>query len=123
MLDFTRCHGWIQRALVTLVGNQGLTRTQRNSTRGTMGLGSMGTHMKTTVEIADPLLEQAKAEARRRGTSLRALIEEGLRRVIAEPTAAAYVLPDCSVSGSGPTDLWLNSTWDDKLEMIYEGRT
>lgn len=88
-----------------------------------MGLGSMGTHMKTTVEIADPLLEQAKAEARRRGTSLRALIEEGLRRVIAEPTAAAYVLPDCSVSGSGPTDLWLNSTWDDKLEMIYEGRT
>jgi len=88
-----------------------------------MGLGSMGTHMKTTVEIADPLLEQAKAEARRRGTTLRSLIEEGLRRVIAEPTIDAYELLDCSVSGDGPTDLWLNGTWDDKLEMIYEGRT
>ena len=83
----------------------------------------MGTHMKTTVEIADPLLEQAKAEAHRRGTTLRALIEEGLRRVIAEPAAVGYVLSDCSVAGGGPTDLWLNSTWDDKLEMIYEGRT
>lgn len=82
----------------------------------------MGTHMKTTVEIADPLLEQAKAEARRRGSSLRALIEEGLRRVIADPTVDAFVLPDCSVSGEGPTELWLNSSWDDKLEMIYEGR-
>ncbi len=83
----------------------------------------MGTHMKTTVEIADPLLEQAKAEARRRGTTLRLLIEEGLRRVIAEPASTAYVLPDCSVDGGGPTDLWLSSTWGDKLEIIYEGRT
>ena len=83
----------------------------------------MGAHMKTTVEIADPLLEQAKAEAHRRGTTLRALIEEGLRRVIAEPAAVTYVLPDRSVAGGGPTDLWLSSTWDDKLEIISEGRT
>ena len=83
----------------------------------------MGTHMKTTVEIADPLLQQAKAEAHRRGTTLRSLIEEGLRRGIAEPAATAYVLPDCSVDGDGPTDLWLSSAWDDKLEIIYEGRT
>jgi hypothetical protein len=87
-----------------------------------MGLGSMGTHMKTTVEIADPLLEQAKVEARRRGTTVRSLIEEGLRRVIAEPNVDGYVLPDCSVSGDGPTELWLTSTWDEKLAAIYEGR-
>ena len=78
--------------------------------------------MKTTVEIADQLPEQAQAEARRRGTTLRSLIEEGLRRVIAEPTVTAYVLPNCSVSGDGPTDLWVSSTWGDKLEMIYQGR-
>ncbi len=83
----------------------------------------MGTHMKTTVEIADPLFAEAKAEARRRGVSVRALIEDGLRRVIAEPLAARYVLPDCSYGTGGPTDAWNGATWEEKLEVIYEGRT
>jgi len=38
--------------------------------------------MKTTVEISDALLEAAKAEAAQRGTTLRSLLEEGLRRVL-----------------------------------------
>lgn len=84
---------------------------------------SMVTHMKTTVEIADPLFAEAKAEARRRGTTVRALIEEGLRRVIVEPQATGYVMPDCSYGSGGPTELWLNSSWEQKLEIIYEGRT
>ena len=83
----------------------------------------MGTHMKTTVEIADPLFAEAKAEARRRGITVRALIEDGLRRVIAEPTAAKYVLPDLSYGKAGPSDDWLGATWEEKLEIIYEGRT
>jgi hypothetical protein len=83
----------------------------------------MGTHMKVTVEIADPLFRQAKSQARRRGTTMRALIEEGLRRVIAEPGAAGFRLPDCTVTGDGPTELWTDGAWDDKLAVIYEGRT
>ena len=83
----------------------------------------MGTHMKTTVEIADPLFAEAKAEARRRGTTVRALIEDGLRRVIADPLPASYVLADCSYGTGGPTNAWLGATWDEKLEVIYEGRT
>ena len=42
----------------------------------------MGTHMKTTVEISDALLEEARKVAARRNVTLRTLIEEGLRQVV-----------------------------------------
>ena len=41
-------------------------------------------HMKTTVDIADMLLREAKLIAAREGTTLKALVEEGLRHVIDE---------------------------------------
>ncbi len=40
--------------------------------------------MKTTVEIPDTILEEAKKVAARQRMTLRALIIEGLRRIIAE---------------------------------------
>ena len=43
----------------------------------------MSRHMRTTVRLDDPLLEQARREAARRGTTLTALITEGLRLVLA----------------------------------------
>ena len=45
----------------------------------------MSRHMRTTVRLDDSLLEQAKREAARRGTTLTALIERGLRLVLARP--------------------------------------
>lgn len=61
----------------------------------------MGTHMKTTVEIADPLFEQAKAVAERERTTLRALIEEGLRTVLAGKARGAkpFKLKDMRFKG------------------------
>ena len=38
--------------------------------------------MKTTVEISDALLDEARRAAARERTTVRALIEEGLRKVI-----------------------------------------
>jgi hypothetical protein len=38
--------------------------------------------MRSTIEIADELYEQAAAAAARRGMTLESLVEEGLRRVL-----------------------------------------
>lgn len=47
-------------------------------------------HMRTTVEISDSLFAQVKRTMQRRRTTLRALVEEGLARVVAErPVAPA----------------------------------
>jgi hypothetical protein len=52
---------------------------------------SMGTHLKTTIDIHDELFRQAREHAAETGTTLRALVEEGLRCVLdhaAEPQSA-----------------------------------
>jgi hypothetical protein len=60
--------------------------------------------MKTTIEIADPLLREAKREAREAGITLRELIETGLRRLLDERRHAQrkpFQLRDARVDGSG----------------------
>lgn len=44
--------------------------------------------MKTTVDISDALFEQARAQAKARGVTLRALVESGLRLVLTQSKAA-----------------------------------
>jgi hypothetical protein len=44
--------------------------------------------MRTTVRLDDGLLDQARREAERRGTTLTALIEQGLRLAILPPRPA-----------------------------------
>ena len=60
----------------------------------------MGPHvktMKTTIELADPLLDEARRRAQRDGTPLRALVEQGLRPVIApKRRGAAFRRRDAS---------------------------
>lgn len=45
----------------------------------------MSRHMRTTVRLDDALLERARREAERRGETLTALIERGLRLALASP--------------------------------------
>ncbi len=57
--------------------------------------------MKTTVEISDVLFERARAVAKQRGTSLRALIEAGLTNVLNAPKAkAVQPIRDFSFGGA-----------------------
>ena len=43
--------------------------------------------MKTTLDISDPLLDQIRKIATRDGDTLRSLVDQGLRKVVAERCA------------------------------------
>lgn len=76
--------------------------------------------MKTTVEIADSLLEEAKACAKARHVPLRELIEEGLRTVVHRETARKpFKLRDGSFHGEG---LQRDMSWEEIRKISYEGR-
>jgi len=63
----------------------------------------MSRHMRTTVRLDDALLEQAKREASRRGETLTALLENGLRLALSQRRTASrrrrVVLPICRAGG------------------------
>jgi Arc/MetJ family transcription regulator len=83
----------------------------------------MGTLMKTTIEISDALFDAAKRHAKEDGTTLRALVEEGLRTVLdSRPEADAFTLRDASVEGKGPRPDIREGDWDRIVEAAYEGR-
>ena len=58
--------------------------------------------MKTTVEIPDPLLREIRKLAAREGVTLRALVERGLHRVVADSKERpAFKLRRASFKGNG----------------------
>ena len=80
----------------------------------------MVTHMKTTVDIADPVLERAKRLAEERKTTLKAILDEALRAFLdAPPRESGYVLKDCSVPGR-LSDEFANATWAEIRDEIYQ---
>lgn len=80
------------------------------------------TSMKTTVDIQDELLDQAKLHAERTGRSLQALVEDGLRRVLSTVPSdedEGYRLPDCSVGDARGPDPMAQYSWQELRSMIY----
>ena len=78
--------------------------------------------MKTTLEISDSILTQAKQLARDQNVTLRSLAEEGLRKVIEERTARK----SCRVSpvtfrGKGLSPEFQGATWQRIRDASYEG--
>lgn len=79
--------------------------------------------MKTTVDISDALLARAKRYAKKTHRPVRALIEEGLRRVLDESAAGtAYDLPDRSVGRPGTHNPLEGLAWSELRNEIYGGR-
>jgi hypothetical protein len=80
--------------------------------------------MKTTIELSDAALDEARRVAQREGTSLRALIEEGLRRVLADRRArrAGFRLRDASVPGEGLSPELAGESWPAIRDTIYRER-
>jgi len=79
--------------------------------------------MKTTVEISDDLFTRTREVAQREGTTLRALIEEGLEAVLARrEQKVAYRWPDLSVTGEGLLPEIEEGAWEPLRDRIYTGR-
>jgi len=79
--------------------------------------------MKTTIEISDSLLDEAKKLAAKEGTTVRALVEQGLRKVVAErKSRGVFRLRKAAFKGKGIQPGMENATWERIRETIYQGR-
>jgi hypothetical protein len=79
--------------------------------------------MKTTLDISDPLLREARKIAARERTTLRALVEQGLRRILAEKTRKpTFRLRKASFKGRGLRPEIADAGWDRLRDLAYEGR-
>jgi len=83
----------------------------------------MVTHLKTTIEIADSLLGEAKEYAAKHGTTLRALVEAGLRQLLAEGRKRKqFRLRDASFAGKGLRPELRDAGWDRIRDVLYDDR-
>jgi len=81
------------------------------------------TLMKTTIEVRDDLLERGKRLARQEGTTLRAVIEEGLQlalRARAQRRRQPFTLQP--FEGDGLTPEFQSAGWERIRDEIYRDR-
>ena len=82
---------------------------------------NMVTHMKTTVDIADDLLLRAKRAAEASRTTLRSLIEEGLREVLGRRSASKQnQVKPVTFRGGGLQPEFRGKGWDAIRDAIFE---
>ena len=76
--------------------------------------------MKTTINLPDGLWESARHYAKKHNTTVTALIQEGLHRVMQEPSQpAVFELRDCSWGDGGLTPEFQGRGWDDLRDAAY----
>ncbi len=77
--------------------------------------------MKTTVELPDALFHAVKRAAAQRKTTVKALIEQGLRAVVSE-RSAGFSLRRASFKGNGLVDGRSLEHWATVRDLIYDDR-
>jgi len=80
--------------------------------------------MKTTVDIADDLLKRSQQLAKREGSTLRAVLEEGLRLVLKDrraPSARAFRFPTFGKGGLSAE--FRDGDWEKIRAAIYGDAT
>ena len=76
--------------------------------------------MKTTLDIHDELLARAKQHARNTGRPLRAVVEDGLRQMLAaSDSPSRYRLPDMSEGDPNAPDPLEAYSWQDLRGLIH----
>ncbi len=76
--------------------------------------------MKTSLDISDHLFQQVKRLAHSSNVTVRALVEEGLRRVLEDRETRPAVKPKLLVfKGDGLTDEFVGASWSKVRDEIY----
>jgi hypothetical protein len=79
--------------------------------------------MKITVEISDTLLSEVRRLAKRQGTTMRRLVEDGLRCVLREQGPPGHFkLQKASFRGRGLQAPLAEGDWDRIRELAYKDR-
>ncbi len=79
--------------------------------------------MKTTIDIADSLLTEAKLLAAQQETTVRALVEEGLRHVLEKRSQnPGFALRSVTFRGNGVRPEIREGSWERIRDLIYESR-
>lgn len=79
--------------------------------------------MKTTIDLSDALLHEARDVAARKGMTLRAIVEQGLRRVIDEANQPKpFKLREAGFGGDGLQPEFTDVPWEQLRDTIYRGR-
>ena len=78
--------------------------------------------MKTTIDIADSLLTEARLLAAQQETTVRALVEEGLRHVLEKRNRSGFALRSVTFRGNGVRPEVREGSWERIRDLIYESR-
>ncbi len=79
--------------------------------------------MKTTIDISDALYKEARRVAHDECTTVKALVEEGLRRALTEHKQCdPFKLRKATFKGKGLRSDFSGASWEQIRGAAYEGR-
>lgn len=83
----------------------------------------MVAHMKTTINISTALYEEVRRTAQEENTTVKALIEEGLRHTLAtHKKRIPFTLRKVTFKGNGCQPDFADTSWTHIRNAVYEGR-